>query len=413
MNIFTALRRIHPSGLLLGTVLAGILVLLANFAIGSAQITYANQDKNVTHNVGYANAPNWSIGFILVAPLSMYFMLSAFRSADHIPRRLREARMIVSEDGKIINEDDVTARWTALLRGASRWAVPLFGLALIINFAEWWTNSAYPLIQRHLPVERDWSVAALIPGNDATGHFLLNGAVSFAAFGLQAFYTIALVTFLLFVYAFSELIRELADRDVHPVLVLSVGTTDTRRGFQIFEGVVENILLASAFGFIIFYLSRIWNLYLPSSSKSVWDYSLPDLVAGMKKKDLSSVIDRMVDIGGGLNYSGLMVILGALILFSLSVAVPLLLLRKAALEAKQTTIDLINRGSTEFLTTNVQSALDESRHLTVWPLGYPKANQLLLLAVIACLSMFLFRVGLFYLGLMIIYVLKKGYDAVK
>jgi len=32
---------------------------------------------------------------------------------------------------------------------------------------------------------------------------------------------------------------------------------------------------------------------------------------------------------------------------------------------------------------------------------------------VACVSMFLFRVGLFYIGALLIFGLKKGYDAVK
>jgi hypothetical protein len=161
-------------------------------------------------------------------------------------------------------------------------------------------------------------------------------------------------------------------------------------------------------------LSRIWNLYLSSDKKTLWDYVLPDITSGFEKKEIKEIAKRLLDIGGGINYSGIMVIVGAAILLALSVGIPLFLLRRAALEARESTIEFINGGVTQFSAPLTQKdALDRARDLTVWPLGYPKANELLVLALIAICSIFLFRIGLFYLGLLLLYLVKKGYSALK
>src|SRR5262249_7450542 len=92
-----------------------------------------------------------------------------------------------------------------------------------------------------------------------------NAAFGFMAFTLQGMSIVVLFLFCALMIQFAVLLWYLADPDTSPHLLPDLDDArDRRRGFQQFEAPLESMLLVVFVAFVLFYLSRLQQVYLRS-----------------------------------------------------------------------------------------------------------------------------------------------------
>ncbi len=407
-TLLERVRTVSPQAVLLGGIVVGVLLVLIAFLVDVASVVGLR--GGVQRQVGYVAAPNWSVVFTIFFPAFVYFALSALRSTGRALPTLE--RMLVDRSGNRVDDaaSTMARRFRKLMTRSDRVTIVLASLALAGSLIEWFVYSFRPLfLGGPVPTgEADWAVAAL---NGGTAARVLNAAFSFGAFTMQGLYIGALVAFLVFVYVFSELIRQLADATTPPALVPDVDSTDARRGFQRLGRVVEEIIFACACAFLVFWMSRLQNLYLQSNAASLWEFFLGDVEIALAPFDVSRFGRALVDTGG-LEFSSVMVMLGAFAVIVASIVVPLHTLRRAAVEARETARELASRRPRTFATHRTDEDLQASLDgMTVWPMSYPQLNQLIFWVAFAFLSLIFYRIGAAFVLLWMWRLVKKAFAA--
>jgi hypothetical protein len=405
---YDRIRKLSPQAALLAGILTGAVLVAIAFVLEIASVTISK--NGVLRQVGYVAAPNWSLTFTFIFPLFVYFALSAIRSADRAFPSLDNMLVEPSGEPDADGASGLARRYRKLLNRSGRVALVLACLVFLGSIAEWYAYSARPLLFG-APVpegEVDWSVAALTSGAGARA---ANAAFSFAAFAMQGVYVAALIVFLVYVYVFTELTRNLADATQPPILVPDVESPDHRRGFQRLGRIVEEIIFASACAFVVFWLSRLQNLYLQSSAPSLWTY----LRGGVGKTASFSWSDFVKALGdtGEIEFSSAMVLMGALATISVCVGVPLHTLRRAADAARETARQLASKRPRLFAKQcsdeEVTQSLDS---MVVWPIAYPRLNELLFWLVFALLSLAFYRIGVAFLAVWVWRLVSRAFQKV-
>jgi hypothetical protein len=411
-NLVSRFRSLSPHGALLGGIVAGVVLVLLSFLANAASVV--RDHEGITRQVGYAAAPNWGLTFTLAFPLFLYFVLSAMRSTERAFPDLE--RMLVDDDGVPVPDADdaLRRRYRKLLGRTDRISLALAATALGGSLIEWYVYSFRPLfLGGAVPEgEVDWSVAAAA---GSMGERVLNATFSFLAFTAQGLYIGVIVAFLVFVYVFADLVRQLADSSTPPMLVPDVNSTDPRRGFQRLGRVVEELLVACSCAFLVFWLSRLQNLYLASktTAASLWEFFREDVSVAVTEMDVTAFGRALVDTGG-IEFSTVMVSIGAFALLIASIAIPLHTLRRAAVDAKMTALNLASARPRTFAKHLTDAELKASIDgMAVWPMSYPQLNHLLFWVAFAVLSLIFYRIGTAFVLLWMWRIVQKAFRAGK
>jgi len=406
-NVFTILRKVSPMGVLLCTASVGAVLLVTSIACGVSSYLYFDEIHQVASQRGYLSSVNWSVGITIAMAASFFFMLSALQDVDGLGRQLYDAGMLVRADFTQPGEggDSFKREWLRLLRQNSRWVLVLAGIGAVASIVEWWVVSGGPLLIGAEIREQEYDWCTKFVSSDVTLKRVLNAAFCFVVFLTQIVYICALAVYFVFITLFSKIIYSLSSSNTAHRIIPNLGSPDRRKGFEVFESVSENILLAAASSYALFYLSRLWNVYIRSGSPNLWAFVVGDLVRGFRKADWATSVDRLFDIGA-FSYSSTMVTLGAVVALTLSIIVVVRVLRMAALQAKRD----LHRHLTEQGRT---AELSEVESMSVWPMSYPRPNHLLVLAVFAVIGIIFFRIGIVYLGALIAWVTNRMFQSLK
>lgn len=400
------LQRVEPiiASIAFG-VAAGLLVLLS-FPLGLNTYLGCDPSGVISRELGYASSVNWTGGMIILAPLFVFFLLTAIRRARTLPRRLSRAHMLVDTTSWEPSEEAeklVAERWSDTMRKADRWMLLISLIGLAASLGEWWACSGGPLLAgSHIPEsEIDWSVKFM--GSPLPAR-CLNAGFSLLAYLLQACFLMFLSLWLVFAMAIAHLVASFSGdvEDACPIrLSPSLTSADNRSGFENFGDLLEATTFAAAFAYGVFYMSRLWNAYMHSSHVSFDEFVSRDFVLSFQKLGFPNVLKTLVSPQSW-DYSGLFVTLGAFFFLVFCIGTLTYILRTAALRARA---ELIGHILQQPETSSIQgmskaAALKRLRAMRTWPLGYINAKLLLLLGLFGVFSIVLYRIGIAYLGVL-------------
>jgi hypothetical protein len=397
MRIWEWLEDRPPARVAFVSLIAGVALLAGSFAVGVDSTQVAGK------HVGFKSAPNWGLSFAILVPLAIYFFLQAIHDGRIALRQLGVHRMLVDAKGDVFPDAAawVDAKWTAELRSYAAWAFVLASAAFLESWGEWYFSAGRYLLAATpaKPPEVDWSVAAAL--HVAGTNAVANALFGFVAFTFQGCFVAALLIFVVFAFAYCDFVGGLADADTEPLLIVDTSSHDPRRGFETFEKLAEDFLLGCSFAFTVFYLSSIWNIYLRNPALTLNEFVIGDIAAGYSK-GMGAATSSFFE-AGEFDFSRTMVSIAACVLFPVVLLFLIIILRRAALQA---------RATTERLQPANAAGLDLTK-LVVWPMSYPPLNMLLLLVLFAIVCLVCFRFGLIYLGAFILMVVTRVFRMLK
>lgn len=354
-----------------------------------------------TQQVGYAHTLNWFWGFTFIAPLFAFFLLRSSNEIERLPLNLAAAEMVLDQDLKPHSRAQqlLASSWTRARSTYAPWwlVIALFGL--VFTFGEWLATSALPLFGlREVPEgEYDWSVKFL---QGSPWEKTVNATFSFLAF-VQQIWLLALIAYLVFLaLALSGWITDLraAGRSGRLFPSLRRCGADPRLGYERFAPVFQSFLLAGLFLYTHFFLSRVWNAFMHPEEGTAPDPTIlshikQPLQLGIQDSEnkILEVLSTFLEGLGAHNYSGLVVSIGALLLLLLSIGLLGYTLRRTVIAARD-----------ELLASQLTPAKRKClQDLAIWPLRFPSLNFLLAIGILGGASMVAYRLGLYFLGLLI------------
>ncbi|MCA1850365.1 MAG: hypothetical protein LC672_04815, partial [Acidobacteria bacterium] len=289
----TRLKTLPPPIILLGGVLCGLLLVVASFVAG---VSFRQQPGG--KEVGYIYAINWSLNYTIVLPFMLYFLFASFQKVDGLITRLAKNKMVVDEDWRVQSKEALRDGWDGMAMRTAKLRLLLTALALIFCLGEWYLNSALPLYTGQTAgLEQDWAVA--FAAQDAPAVNKLGNAVfTFFCFLLQWVAASAVLDFCVFMCMFSLLIYRHSQENSAVKIVPDLDSEDARRGFQVFQPLMENVMFTAIFAFAMFYLTRLQNLYLRAPNvNNIGEFVRSEILLGMFSKDRFS-IDTAMGSGG-------------------------------------------------------------------------------------------------------------------
>ncbi len=383
--------------------LMGLLLLLCSDMIGVSH--YVNSQGKDT---GYAASLNWSVNFTVIVPFVISFIISAIQSLDGVFSAGIRNQMFVTNEYNKTTFDEVSKVWQPYKQTIIKFGSIFFVIAIAISLGEWFIDSYHPLFitNNSSASEDDWAVAALRMDSNK----MINCVFAFLAFLYQGVYISFLFLLLIFVAAFSSFISTVSKNKVSIRIIPDIDSADSRKGFQIFQPLAENILMVSVFTFLTFYFSRIQNIYLRSDQniKSIDTFIKKDLIPFGDDDSLVAFISSPSHLS---DFSSQWVSIGTLIIFIVCISLIVFILRDVAIRSKLIIQDLIDQNDSVSL-SNITSKspdiiLKSINEMSNWPIKYIGLNTLILLASIAVLCILYYQLGLAMVATAIVALLLK------
>lgn len=395
-----------------------ILLLIASSVIGAADVLYRGKQ------VGYASAPNWFLSPVLLFPIVGALAILIIRWMDRTLAEMVRRRMLFDTTrNTAARVDSVGRQWSFLLGIAlCAWIVLSIG-GFAASIKEWWDYSYFPLtrydtladleqVEQEIQnahggpahtIERDWAIAPLFKsGVNRTATYLF----SLAAFLVQGWMLSFLALFLVVGVAFGALMVQLSGPD-RITIVPDLGSSDKRKGFEIFQDLGGLILLASLCLFFAFFLTMLQNVYLNGSeAESLFQMLYEPFKAGIDDEDgtgWKALLTPRIPTDYSSSYArlgGIVVILLVLVL------VPALLLRYAARRAQSNLRRLADLpGSPEIFGRDTKDLKKIAENMEAWPYRYFSLNMLLAGAVVLATLLFWPQIAAYFYGVILAVVI--------
>jgi hypothetical protein len=397
-------RRIEttPPILVLGSfMLVGLLLLVGSIVAGVDSVPFTGGKK-----VGYFNEINWSWNFILCIPIALYFCAAALSCIRQVIRDLADANMIIDESGRAAPEADLLSDWHRTVCSWVRLVIILAAAGLIASWLEWTRVCVMPLYSTASagePLLPGWNIA---PIGSAGATRIGTATFGFFAYTAQGVVAGAFLAFVVSVLAFSAWIYRYTTDESGEELVPDLTTDDTRRGFENFGPFVENLLFASVSFFFVFFMTRLDQLFVTSTSGDIGSFISGDVAKGFFDgvKTLFTKGDAtLFATGDKLLYSTAMVFAGLCVTIAIAFIVPAVILRQAA-SASRSRLDHVIDRHPEVL-NRLQLTKDEAHKrlasMTFWPLKYPAPLQLTLITALAFGCFVFYKLTLALVGVML------------
>lgn len=418
------LTELQPALVAFPVLFIGFIMVALSFFwdLGSVKVSVFDNinEVKIVKEVGYGSAINWSLGITLFLPAAILYLLKTFRSFNAALRNMTKKKMVLkNEFSTIVSEQEILNLWFASLDRYRRWLVILVTLGLFFSLWEWYVYSAKPLFYNNIEhaSEWDWSVGALLTENGTPDQAtqldrLKNSVLSFAAFCGQA--TIIAVAILLVFHSliaaifFSNLTQ---NNSKGLYLIPDPKSEDKRKGFEILSEYIEHMLLLVSILYAIFYMSRLQNIYLRSSSTSIIEFIKEDLLTGL--------IENPFDIGVSVNvlkvalegsstemdYSSIMVSLAAFSIMMVAAYVVGTTVREAAKQSKQNLESLNNdnpKRSERIFDLPLEKICTSIKEMVFWPVDYIKAGQFFALIFLGVFCILFYRIGVVLIAFLLL-----------
>jgi hypothetical protein len=340
---------------------------------------------------GYWWELNWGVNHLAVIPVALFCCSWVLRTVPRQVTRIARAGMAVDGRFTPLSEDALRADWGRYEPGPG-WLGVIALFAFVTSWGEWLFGCAIPLARPaaappapNLAV--GWTAGALLdPGHISVAANLVLGFVAYTAQGLVV--TIFCYSFAM-VLGFSTWLYTFTDGNKQ--FVPNPGSADVRRGFEMFEPLVLNMLfMALAFAFVLFFI-RIQSVYDYSESKAptVYHFLLDDVVKGfftnMAQVFQGGQLD-LWDVGKATDFGTVMVSAAMCAMLTIVIVVPTLILYVLAWYSRESLEECLQLSDCPPCTSHglTKSACQASMNtMDFWPLRYPRPMELLAYVVFA------------------------------
>lgn len=395
--------------------------------IGLADIKYEGRQ------VGYLGAINWTLVYVLLAPLLCLVIFAVVREIQHVLRLLVTRSMCVDLGSRtIVNSSERLYRdWLKTVkRGVVIW-IGVSGLALALSVLEWRENSYLPVTRYETialldaaetdrldaaerstvpanttidradrSVERDWAIAPLLTKANRSSTL----AFTFLAWVMQGALFAIILWLIAVAAAFGVFVTSLAVgrgdlRLVPNVKAAQNENADPRCGFGIFESVGLLLMMSSILVASIAYCTIVHNAYLRSeNAKDILEFVKAPFSSGFRRW-VSDIITFV-----GIDFSTVMVLAGGYsVLVLLFLIVPIGVLVAAALRAKQNLYAIVDSWTDEEVHAafgvSSKEVIASADSMTAWPYQYFNLNVVLLLVLLTFAALVVYTVVPFFLGI--------------
>lgn len=429
--------------LTLWTILIGFAMILIAMMLKVSQVTFDGKLVNgfdvfahtptapgahrvATKEVGFLFAFNWSLFSIVIAPAMVWFGLGLHRSVAITLENLAERGMLRDGDFGRLDAATVASLWRQHLTGNRLLFLFAFALVIGFNLYDWWSVVGDPILHPQAvhaalndpEMEYDWTVACLF----ADGHV---PAMPLFAFGLAAYVFLSgMATAFALAVAISALhfIAFLTAGKVSGVRIElaampRLDKNDVHFGFGLFSDFFNNLLLTAIFILFALWLMMTQNIYLRDMGHADFGSFLLDDVAyagqivtlkttpeaalrWLSRPSLSLIANPQTTL--------------ALLLFPfvciIAIGSSWFLLRNAAFAARELSLRNAARLASELgaRKAGIVEALQGA--MVVWPVGWIRANELIVIMVTLFCSPVSYRLIVIPLAWML---LKGGKGAMK
>ncbi len=142
-KIVLRLLNASPAAIIFIGLFIGLLFIMASVFLGVFKITAVVPDGlggGFPREVGYIQALHWWFASFVLFPLFLLFLKSSASSAEEYLYEHGKNKLLLSSSGEA---DPALADkiWSELTRSATKWAMPLIFVSLIIGVLQWWFNS--------------------------------------------------------------------------------------------------------------------------------------------------------------------------------------------------------------------------------------------------------------------------------
>lgn len=340
-------------------------------------------NDTISREVGFVWSPAWSVGCLVLAPFAAYLMVSALQWLPDILEEMRERGMLATWDYQLLNRGaDVTRSWRVLAK--ARTAILVMGAVVIFVLV------VFPLGPR--PGEF-WSWR-----NEP---FFYLVARIWAAIFLMMFFN-----FIVYVADFTRLLyKPAAFRNGNPKLcrwLPDLSSSDVRRGFELFEGVLHQLLMIGGIVFVACNLARTDATYLAGSRYSnIWEFSYEFLSSGMKNPGDATLHHLVVELW--LDLRSILLTLGASLTFLIGYLGLAGAIQDAAVRSARNARDFYRTYPNASLSGYpAQAERDALAKMKMRPLLFPTPYLLISLFTIGLLSILFYQVGLYLFGITLV-----------
>ncbi|HSL71867.1 MAG TPA: hypothetical protein VK864_16585 [Longimicrobiales bacterium] len=393
--MLVTLRKVPAPTALIAGVVPGFLLIALSWLAGVDSFLYSND--GVVSQRGYISAVNWSVNFLIMLPLLLFFMVVALQRIPPLCEALARARMVVTRTNEPVSEETILGIFDRQFSRATKYLAGFGLLAVVWSAIEWFQTSLGPVVwKRQVPInEIDWAMKAAY---DSSANAAANIGFSIIAFVAQAALAFLLIVFIGFVVSFATAVSRLANEYR---LKPNLRSEDPRRGFQIFERITVTIMLATLVIYGMFYLTRVWNAYLDphNGNPTLLDFILGDLIKGFTNGLVTGFGEAFATTHFDQS-SGIVTLAAPLIFVLVFVAIAAVLgdAAKGARELVSTELDHAEE-SASYDGLTVAEARARVKSMVMWPVSYPRPLQLLVFMLFAILCLVFYRLGLVYMGI--------------
>ena len=396
------IEEMSPAIPMVGCLMWGMTLTLLSFAFGLAKLVDGSK------HLGWIYELNWFLTFVFFIPLSLYFSSSALTSIPQIITTLGRGEMVREDAGNVIDPEMLLASW----RNRASKTVRLAGGLGIVGFVVSWIMYANfllrPIFNHAVTGVPSWQGASLIA--PAQTNSLEVGAFGFLAYTSQGAAICCYVYYILMIFTFAVWVFDYTRSDPGNRIYPDLSETDTRYGFERFEPLIENVLLAGIAFFFQFFMTRLYFVYLADKdSSSMYNLIARTMGPGFVEDAVSLVKGSasLFDFGGELQFHTAMMMVGTLVVVLSAFLVPGVIVRQAAWRSRVRLQEALRKDPSiaeRWYGLKATEAQDKLDKMTFWPILYVQPMLLLLLILLATACFFAYKLSL----LLVAAILFKG-----
>lgn len=393
--------------------LIGVVLCVLSVAVDLHQV-----ERPSGQMVGYIPAINWSFGFSVLFPLVIFFFFSAFQCLPPIFKRLEYLQMISNTRKKrwvLSNANAFQKEWQKLLSPAIKIAFTLSMVVIIGSMAEFVFNSAIPLINGNITSmaesnQADWDVGSLLKGKVDYASRAGNILFTFLAYSIQGLEGAVIISFVVYLIAFSTLIYKNTTGPKHISILPSMRSKNNKCGYEVFQNLLDNSLYGLLASFLLFYCSRLQNIYLRTDYNTFYEFLTKDLLWGVsfasaRKAGKLSIEDfQMLLTTSEGDFSSVISVFGiCTLLFAIGFLL-VFLLRNSAKNSRDLFNDYllsIENDPVELTDLSNKECLAKLSEMKFWPIDYVTPNRLLILFFFSVLTLIFYKIGLIIFGIIL------------
>lgn len=379
---------------LVGCLIWGLALILLSFAFGLAMFSDGHK------YFGWAYELNWFLTFVFFIPLSLYFSSSVLSAIPQIISTLGQGNMVREDGGAVIDSASLILSWRSRARKTARLAAVIGAAGFVISWIMYYTSCIRPLFNHALASPSSWQVATILAPQQTNGLEL--AAFGFLAFTSQGAAICCYVYYILMIFTFAVWVFDYTRNEPGSRIYPDLSEKDTRYGFERFEPLIENVLLASISFFFQFFMTRLFYVYV-ADKDSTSMYNLiartmgPGFVSDVTELFVKRDASRLFDFGSNLEFHTVMMIIGTLVVVLSAFLVPAVIVRQAAWRSRVRLQEAIRgdaRIAEQWYGLQASEAEDRLDKMTFWPIRYAQPAVLLSLMLLATACFFAYKLSL-------------------